>query len=590
MWPAVLQILPRILIMKLLLRAKSSHFICCERIMQMKSHIKIEFFAYLCREMNNPFEYTPDEACQKAFADLAGRLEALRAGSDPRDAAFIRELDEGKMLGVLIAADDSGVSHTLYAFSGQLGSGGFHFPGFVGPAFDYLSPDGHFKRGEREISQMNSEIADFERGELARVQKEYSEAKERADAEVAEFREKCRAAKAARKSRREAGDVSGQEAAEMIRQSQFEKAELHRLKKRVAARLLPFEAALSDARARLDEMRRKRRADSEALQQWLFTNFRLLNAHGESRSLSEIFAETPMRIPPSGAGECCAPKLLQEAYRRRLTPIAIAEYWYGAPKGGEVRIHGEHYPACRGKCLPVLSWMLRGLDVVPSIDAAREAVATRQPEIIYENQWFCVVSKPGGMLSVPGKGAAKSVEQWLSERYGPEKQVKMAHRLDQDTSGLIIAAFGPEAHKTLQALFATGKISKTYIAVLDGDYRRAAIPSTGRISLPLAPDWLDRPRQRVDLRHGKEAITDYEFTHTADGRSRITFRPLTGRTHQLRLHAASPQGLGMSIVGDRLYAPSTAAPHIPLHLHAAAIAFTFPLDSRPYTFRLPPPF
>lgn len=540
--------------------------------------------------MNNPFDYTPDEACARAFRELVEEVEALKTSGDADDAAFCRELEAGKMLGVLIAEDSGGVRHTLRAFSGQLGEGGFYRRGFVDPTFDYLQPDGYFKVHEAGISRQNSEIALFESRELAQARADCERARAEAEATVEEFREECRRAKAGRDALRESGKVDDAERAAMISRSQFEKAELRRRKKRAEAAVAPFEARLAETQGRLDAMKEKRRAASESLQQWLFSNFRLLNARGESRSLSEIFAATPMRIPPSGAGECCAPKLLQEAYRQGWKPVSIAEYWYGRPKGGEVRIHGEHYPACRGKCRPVLGWMLQGLDTQPPLGEECGRAAVREPRIVFENEWFCVVDKPSGMLSVPGRGSALSVQEWLIARLGADRRIKMAHRLDQDTSGLLIATFGQEAYKTMQSLFATRKVRKTYIAELDGDYESLGLARRGRISLPLAPDWLDRPRQCVDLAGGKEAVTDYEFTSTARGRSRVTFHPLTGRTHQLRVHAASAQGLGMPIAGDRLYGRNSAHGGERLRLHAQRVEFTFPLDDRPYAFESPAPF
>lgn len=548
--------------------------------------------------MNNPFDYTPDTECDEAFRELTRRIESLRLSHRPEDVNFIRELDAGKMLGVLIAEDKEGMRDGLYAFSGQLGDGGFHHEGFVGPVFDYLKPDGHFKTKEAGISDLNAEISRFENGAYANAKAEYERAKELLGAEVEEYREKCRISKAGRDAKRKSGCVSEAEAAEMIRQSQFEKAELRRIKKRAEAELEPFKADMEEASVRLDGMKERRRSDSEALQKWLFDNFRLLNARGESRSLSEIFAETSIGIPPSGAGECCAPKLLQTAYLKGWTPVSIAEYWYGAPKRGEVRVHGRHYPACRGKCLPVLRWMLQGLTVEPPLGCeswthdADGAVSMNDsaPRIIYENQWFCIIDKPSGMLSVPGKGDAMSVQRWLEERYGPEKGVKVAHRLDQDTSGLLVATFGELSFKVMQACFATRAVKKTYVAMLEGDWKEHGLPQKGRIDLPLSPDWLDRPRQRVDFDKGKEAVTDYEFTDVAEGRSRVTFHPHTGRTHQLRVHAASGKGLGMPIAGDRLYGADAAKPSPRLLLHAHRIEFTFPLDSRPCSFESPVPF
>lgn len=540
--------------------------------------------------MNNPFDYTPDGECEEAFRKLIAKLETLKGSDDPKDVNFLRELDAGKMLGVLIATDSCGLRHTLYAFSGQLGDGGLYHPGFVGPVFDYLQPGGYFKTKEMEISRQNIDISLFEEGQFSKIRSEYERAKGKFEAEVSEYKERCRLSKIARNAKRESGITDKDEIAAMIRQSQFEKAELHRLKKRAAERLEPLLAAMNEEQSHIDTLKERRRMDSEALQQWLFSNFTLLNARGESRTLSEIFAETPLKIPPSGAGECCAPKLLQAAYLRGWKPIAIAEYWYGHAKSGEIRIDGAYYPACRGKCLPVLGWMLQGLDVYPPLESGCGQPVVQNPEIIYENRWFCVVDKPSGMLSVPGKGNAVSVQQWLEEKYGSGRSVRMAHRLDQDTSGLLIATFGNDTLKVMQSLFATRKVKKTYVAELVGDYRSLGISRCGHIELPLSPDWLDRPRQRVDLECGKEAVTYYEFTGAEGGRSRVEFRPVTGRTHQLRIHAASEMGLGMPIAGDRLYGRNIGNGQRRLHLHAEKLEFTFPTDGNHYCFESPAPF
>lgn len=538
--------------------------------------------------MNNPFEYVPETGCAEAFARLRGRLEALKVSGSAADRRFVCELEAGKMLGVLIAVDERGETQELLAFSGQISDAGFHRPGFVGPVFDYLQPDGHFKTKEAEISALNAEIEAFERTELSAVREEFERIKDSLDKEIEAFKDVCRQSKSERAARRMSGNADEAELAAMVRQSQFEKAELHRLKKRAAARLTPYSDRLRMAQIHLDALKGKRRRESEALQQWLFSHSTLLNARGESRSVLDIFAETPLRVPPSGAGECCAPKLLQEAYRRGWSPVSMAEFWYGRPKEGEVRIHGWHYPACRGKCFPILRWMLQGLDVEPPIDADEHCGAICEPRIIFENDWFCVVEKPAGMLSVPGKGAAKSVQQWLTDRYGADRDVKAAHRLDRDTSGLLIATFGDIPYKQMQALFATRQVKKVYVADLEGDYIALGKPATGRIELPLSPDWYDRPRQRVDIGDGKEAVTVYEFTGTSRGRSRVMFHPLTGRTHQLRVHAASDMGLGMPVAGDRLYG-TTGNPQR-LHLHAHRIEFVFPEDGHRYAFESAVPF
>lgn len=543
--------------------------------------------------MNNPFEYVPSKRCREAFGRLLENLDALRDSHRPEDIDLIRELDAGKMLGVLVAVDQTGAEHVLHAFSGQLGESGFHHSLFVGPVLDYLAPDGHFKRKEGEITALNRAIERFEADNLAPAMARYELLKGETDRETETFRQACRQSKAAREARRSAGDVSEEEREAMIRQSQFEKAELRRIKQRASARLAPAAALLAEARSRLEAMKERRRRESESLQAWLFDSFRLLNGRGEYKSVGEIFADTPMGVPPSGAGECCAPKLLQAAFLRGWRPVEMAEFWHGRPKGGDLRVHGQHYPACRGKCLPVLTWMLEGVDVTPPLAAEGRETRDYTPAVVYENEWFCVVDKPSGMLSVPGKGRAVSVEQWLQERYGAERRVKVAHRLDRDTSGLLVATFGDVPYRVMQHLFASRQVRKSYVALLEGDYREKGVAPEGRICLPLSPDWLDRPRQRVDLERGKEGVTEYAFTAVADGRSRVTFRPLTGRTHQLRVHAASPLGLGMPIVGDPLYGraiPEAESPAPRLHLHAHTLAFAFPLTGQAYAFTSPLPF
>lgn len=546
--------------------------------------------------MNNPFDYIPDTLCEEAYRRLIIRLEILKKSENPDDKKFCAELESGKMLGVLIAEDSDARKHTLYAFSGQLGDSGFYFPGFVEPVFDYLNPNGYFKNVEKEISQQNYDIKRFEDDVYLPAKEDYERLDNEMQTLIADYKEKCRVSKSLRNEKRKRGTDAEQMAA-MIRESQFEKAELNRLKKRAKAILEPGFKSLQNAKNVLDDMKRKRSADSENLQQWLFSNFRVLNAHGESKSLSEIFAETSPGIPPSGSGECCAPKLLQAAYRRGWKPIAMAEYWYGKPKNGELRINGSWYPACRGKCLPILRWMLKGLNVTPTLDNTCCRNVESQPEIIYENEWFCVVNKPSGMLSVNGKSSQKSVEKWLTEKYGDKKVVKMAHRLDMDTSGLIIATFGELSYKTMQKLFALRKVDKCYIAELAGDYRQRGLEYKGTIRLPISPDLLDRPRQRVDFQNGKTAVTDYEFVGVKNGCSRVEFHPITGRTHQLRIHAASELGLGMSIKGDPLYGEKTLNSPANtnqnsnrLMLHAQKIEFTFPLDNNHYCFEIPAPF
>ncbi len=333
----------------------------------------------------------------------------------------------------------------------------------------------------------------------------------------------------------------------------------------------------------LNELRQQRKQMSEELQRWLFEQYLMLNERGERRNLINIWHDyhTSPRLrqrfplPPGGSGDCCAPKLLQYAFLHQMKPLCIAEFWYGASPKAEIRHHGHFYPACRGKCLPILTYML-GTFFSPSPNTHHPSTNTQQPSpplpILYDDEWLAVVSKPAGMLSVPGREEQRSVFTLMRQRFPEADGPLMVHRLDMATSGLIVIAKSKEVHKLLQRQFSQRKVKKRYVAVLEG------IPSarSGIITLPLCPNPLDRPRQMVDHEVGKEALTRYEVTETKGTRARVNLYPQTGRTHQLRMHCAHEDGLACPIVGDELYGTKAER----LHLHAAEITFTHPLTGK----------
>ncbi len=336
---------------------------------------------------------------------------------------------------------------------------------------------------------------------------------------------------------------------------------------------------------------------SRQLQMRLFGQLRFLNALGETRSLTDIFDKETCRIPPSGAGECCAPKLLQYAYSHGLRPLCMAEFWLGRSPKGEVRYEGEFYPACNAKCKPILRHMLVGLDVEenPLLAVMKERV--RQMRVIYEDGQIIAVYKPAGMLSVRGNVDAPSVESVIQESHPEVSGPLIVHRLDMDTSGVMLIAKDKDTHKALQIQFYKHEIRKRYIALLDGTVSQ----DHGTVSLPLSPDRTDRPRQMVNWQNGKEAVTEYEVLERKEGRTRMAFYPQTGRTHQLRVHSAHPDGLGCPIVGDRLYSPSaktgiikgvaeTKDPTCRMYLHAESIDFTHPLTGDHVHLEVPPEF
>ena len=324
------------------------------------------------------------------------------------------------------------------------------------------------------------------------------------------------------------------------------------------------------------------------LQNWLFSQFRMLNAKGECRSLCDIFADTVSRIPPSGAGECCAPKLLQYAYAHGMRPVCMAEFWWGASPKTEIRRHLSYYPACSGKCKPILSHMLQGLDVDPDPQATDKVAGLDGGlEVVYDDQWLCVVCKPAGMLTVPGRNGRVSVEDVMRRRFPDASGPMVVHRLDMDTSGLLVMAKTKNVHKLLQEQFASRNVKKRYVALVDTEGRTALSPNAkGRISIPLRADQLDRPRQVADMENGKPAVTDYYVLAVGRGVARVALYPHTGRTHQLRVHCAHAAGLDAPIVGDALYGRAA----VRLFLHSERIEFSHPVTGGRMVFERRPEF
>lgn len=553
----------------------------------------------LPERLNNPFDYEPHPLCVEAARMVCEHLKG---------SPLEEEVMQGKMLGVLICEDEQGQLGFLAAYSGQLG-GRADWPWFVPAVFDYLQPDGYFKREEAEISAVNADIARREQDETfislkATLQRQLAEAKQETEA----FRHQMALDKAKRDALRngDAPSLSGLNIAALIRESQFQKAELRRLKKRWAASIAETEAQLKPQEEAIAALKEERKRRSDALQRWLFDQFVMLNDRGERRTLTSIFADTPQQVPPSGAGECCAPKLLQYAFLHHLRPVQIAEFWQGPSPRMEVRHHGQYYPACRGKCKPILEWMIQAdlaeVDPPPAPPCWEGSRYLCEQESQWKNYTlpslqggvgggpFLVIDKPAGLLSVPGRTGEESVESILRRKY---KEVYMVHRLDQDTSGLMVVALTQEAYHNLQQQFLARTIYKRYIALVDGDRWKVdggAWREKGTITLPLRPDPYDRPRQVVDVEHGKEAVTDYEVMAVEEGGVRLALTPHTGRTHQLRMHCAHPQGLGAPIVGDRLYGRPNNKPAQRLCLHAAELAFNHPVTGQRLSFSSPAPF
>ena len=592
------------------------------------------------RQFTYPFCYDVDPLAEAASLELQRYIADADLMSTEKGC--------GKMFGVLVVEyeDEEGALQRgfLAAYSGLLG-GRNDWPYFVPPVFDAQQPDGHFKRTEREISAINREIAAIEHDpEYLQSVAQHEQTKKRLQDEVDAFKAEVDAAKVRRDARRKSGEsLSEEEQAEMIRESQFMKAELRRRRKameQVGSTLTTQHSTF------LKSLQRKRKQMSDELQRWLFAAYRMLNAKGEERDLIDIFREYTHAMPPAGAGDCCAPKLLQYAYLHHLRPVCMAEFWWGESPASEIRHHLHYYPACRSKCLPILTHMLKGLDVAPNPLAQKRHTA--EPRVLYADEYIMVVDKPAGMLSVPGKAesvrsefsdsANISVEEYFANLQLPtnsqlpteqftigeadnsklkiqnSKFLKAAHRLDMDTSGLLVLARTEQAYVELQRQFASRETVKRYEAVLSGvptqnsklKTQNSSTQPSGcleAISLPLIADINDRPRQRVDMEHGKPALTLYNIVEVraVDANTAVAYTtkkvdkrrtlvhlyPKTGRTHQLRVHCAHPLGLACPILGDPLYGTERADR---MYLHAAELTFRHPVTGETMHFLSPSGF
>ena len=535
-----------------------------------------------------PFHYVPHPLALAAAADLQRHLAEQDAWvHDFGHGAAAGVGAKGKMFGVLVVEKPDGARGYLAAFSGKLADSN-HLPGFVPPVYDVLRTDGFYKRGERAVNALNARISALEQApELAAARDDLARTQVQSKDEIAAERAANKAAKQARKRRREEARPRLTPAAfgELERQLARESVGNHfALKDLVRAwdhRLARATASLRQLTGAIDELKDQRRRMSNDLQHRIFAEYRFLDATGAVRDLTDIFAQTIFKTPPAGAGECAAPKLLQFAYRHGLRPLALAEFWWGQSPRSAIRKHGHFYPACRGKCEPILGHMLGGLPVDPNPMLTNPAAGKQLP-VVYEDEHLLVVNKPEGFLSVPGRTIEDSVWLRIRQRYPDATGPLIVHRLDMSTSGLLLVTKDKETHKLIQHQFFKRSVKKRYVALLAG----TVATDEGTIDLPLRGDVTDRPRQIVCPTDGKTARTHWRVVERAAGRTRVHLWPVTGRTHQLRVHCAHPLGLNAGIVGDELY----GQPGGRLCLHAAEITFVHPRSRAEMTFTVPADF
>lgn len=521
---------------------------------------------------NNPFYYQPHPLSVLAAEKLKKYLEKQTKWAD--------EIERGKMFGVLIAKAPNGAIGFLAAFSGILYGSNWH-PYFVPPIYDLQKPDGYFPKEEKNISEINKQINQLETSEALQQKKdEYKAALQRESITLEAKRKLINKLKLKRDELRIKEVLTEEDKALLIKESQYQKAELKRLKEYLKESSEKAREELQELTNEIEQLKLERKQRSAALQKWLFEQFIMLNAIGESKNLIDIFKNEARPTPPAGAGECCAPKLLQYAYSNHLHPICMAEFWMGASPKDEIRCHGDFYPSCVSKCKPILRHMLKGLDVEENQQMLRMEATASKMRIIYEDEWICAVNKPAGMLSVPSRDDAPSVYSKIIQiRPELDRSTIMVHRLDMDTSGVLLLAKDKNTHKALQAQFVRHEVKKKYIALLEGNVEN----DCGIIDLPLSPNHEDRPRQMIDFEHGKQSITHYEVIKRNAESTRIAFYPQTGRTHQLRVHSAHRKGLSCPIIGDPLYGHQSTR----MYLHAESIEFTHPATGQRMTIQSP---
>ncbi|MFI3319543.1 MAG: pseudouridine synthase [Rikenellaceae bacterium] len=516
----------------------------------------------------NPFDYAPHPLVIEATRHLNSHLS-----DHPEWVA------EGKMFGVLVVRNDSGELGFLAAFSGNLAGATTH-PYFVPPIFDLQSVCSFFKAEEAEITAINQRIQALEESPKYRsLEVVILQKRESNQQRINTFKEQIKRDKQERKTLRERG-CTPEKMAQLQRESQHQKAELKRLERQLNSELAELDTQATPSRDEITRLKRQRHQLSIALQRKIFDHYRVLNHRGETKSMTDIFAEALGTLPPAGAGECAAPKLLQYAFANNLQIIALGEFWSGRSPHGEVRHHGHYYPACQSKCRYILGYMLDGLPLAKTPYSQKE---DHEIEVIYSDDDIAIINKPAGILSQKGKDDNElSLEAYFPRLFPQHTDIKAAHRLDMDTSGLLIIALNSRSYATLQAQFADREVKKRYVALLDGSIS----DDVGEIDLQIIADIEDRPRQKVDRINGKVARTTFEVVEREGGKTRLNLYPHTGRTHQLRVHCSHSDGLNSPIIGDRLYGSADER----LMLHATEISFRHPTTDEEMNFICEPDF
>ncbi|WP_068599179.1 pseudouridine synthase [Vaginella massiliensis] len=547
-------------------------------------HLPNEARHALPEQFTFPFYYTPHPLTVEA-ADILQKYLSNQVEFDHNFGLDSKQkgMEIGKMFGVLVCENQQGELGFLAAFSGKLANQN-HWNYFVPPVFDMLIDDGYFLKKEIELNSINHHIDQLQNAtSLKKLREELELYEKNYQTELQILKINQKRQKYLRDAKREhykqtLNEVEFEEENQkLIDESLAEKRKIRDLKLEYDSKIKVVQDQLNHLENEIEQLKNKRKNKSNHLQEYLFGQYRFLNILGQQKSLLEIFGKNP----PSAAGECAAPKLLNYAFLHNLKPICMAEFWWGKSPKSAIRKHQHFYPACTAKCQPILSHMLLGMEVEEN-PMRTQNTKDKKIEILFEDRDILVINKPENFLSVPGIAVKDSVQERLKLMYPEITSPMMVHRLDMQTSGLLVIAKNKLSHERLQKQFLKKKVNKRYIALLDGIIEN----QTGEINLPLRVDLDDRPRQLVCYEHGKPAVTKYEVIGFEANKTRIYFYPITGRTHQLRVHASHPSGLNMPIVGDDLYGKKGKR----LCLHAEKIEFFHPISNKKLIFSSEPNF
>ena len=532
-----------------------------------------------------PFFYTPDPLVKLASEQLKGYLVKTDLKHNFGLGQNEHLIEQGKMFGVLVVRNKAGKLGWLAAYSGKLSEDPKEY--FAPPICDIHAAQSFYKKGEIELNEMSAEIFALEK-DPNRI-----EAIGKLEDRLTEINEFLRAGRADLKDAKKARQRYRETVKKTLSPQDYEEVKERLAKESIQGQLVfkhrskkwvneqeALEGKLANFSNEIRELKEIRRTKSNALQREIFNQYVFLNGLGQQQVLSDCFPDFDLRHPPSGSGDCAAPKLLQFAYKNELEPVCMGEFWWGAAPVKEVRKHGYFYPSCASRCRPILGHMLQGLDVEenPLLNYGKD----KPMPIVYEDEDLVVVDKPAGLLSVPGVEIEDSALTRIKNLYPNASGAILLHRLDMSTSGLLMFTLNPKANKRMQRQFIKRQVEKTYIAEVVGEVKE----EEGTILLPLAPDYFDLPRQMVCQENGKPSKTIWKVLHREKGISRLALKPVTGRTHQLRVHCAHPDGLGLPMIGDELYGVIGKR----LHLHAHELIFQHPTSKERITLTAPIPF